>query len=40
MSRPGENDELFPALPEALGFPPNIDRRSFLKRHAVISQRR
>jgi L-serine dehydratase len=36
MRTSGENEELFPALPEALALPLNVDRRSFLIRNAVI----
>jgi L-serine dehydratase len=36
VSRSGENDELFPDLPEASALPPDVDRRSFFMRSAII----
>jgi len=36
MTRPGKDDELFPALPEPMSLPSGVNRRAFLMRNAAI----
>ena len=36
MTRPGKDDELFPALPEPMSLPSGVNRRAFLIRNAAI----